>query len=172
LTLSDLNGQLTGLAANAASLAYFREQGVAEFDPLHHGLTGGQAYFLDVPGTDSVAALPVVSFKATEKKGMESIRIPLPALPVALDQRLFSNRVDLSDAGFATSNTDHAWADVAYLVTDKAGNNLTSGTLDEAATGSRFFSQEQKNVDVWVGNPGWEPAEGTLPDDDSEEENA
>ncbi|MFL9931169.1 type VI secretion system tip protein VgrG [Paraburkholderia sp. RL18-103-BIB-C] len=33
---------------------------------------GRQAYFLDVPGTDSAAALSVVSFKATEKMGAPS----------------------------------------------------------------------------------------------------
>ena len=42
---------------------------MAEFDPLRQGVTGRQAYFLDVPGTDSAAALSVVSFKATEKMG-------------------------------------------------------------------------------------------------------
>jgi type VI secretion system secreted protein VgrG len=42
---------------------------VAEFDPLRQGVTGRQAYFLDVPGADSAAALSVVSFKATEKMG-------------------------------------------------------------------------------------------------------
>jgi type VI secretion system secreted protein VgrG len=99
-----------------------------------------------------------------QKKGKESIRIPLPALPIALDQLLFSNRVDLSDAGFATANTDHAWANLTYLVADKAGNNLASGKLDDAATGSRFFSREPKDVDVWIGTPGWEPTEETLSD--------
>ena len=42
---------------------------MAEFDPLRQGVTGRQAYFLDVPGTDSAAALSVVSFTATEKMG-------------------------------------------------------------------------------------------------------
>ena len=32
-------------------------------------ITGRQAYFLDVPGTDSAAQLSVVSFDATEKMG-------------------------------------------------------------------------------------------------------
>ncbi|WP_027214406.1 contractile injection system protein, VgrG/Pvc8 family, partial [Burkholderia sp. WSM2232] len=32
-------------------------------------MTGQQAYFLDVPGTGSAAALSVVSFEATEKMG-------------------------------------------------------------------------------------------------------
>ncbi|CAG4913935.1 hypothetical protein LMG31841_04317 [Paraburkholderia saeva] len=36
---------------------------------LRQGVTGRQAYFLDVPGTDSAAALSVVSFTATEKMG-------------------------------------------------------------------------------------------------------
>jgi type VI secretion system secreted protein VgrG len=42
---------------------------VAEFDSLRDGVTGRQAYFLDVPGTDSAAALSVVSFTASEKMG-------------------------------------------------------------------------------------------------------
>lgn len=51
---------------------------MAEFDPLHQGVTGCQAYFLDVPGTDSAAALSVVSFEATEKMGAPvEVRIEL-----------------------------------------------------------------------------------------------
>jgi len=46
LTYRNLNGQLTGSAANAATLVFFRGQGVAEFDPLREGVTGRQAYFL------------------------------------------------------------------------------------------------------------------------------
>jgi type VI secretion system secreted protein VgrG len=107
-----------------------------------------------------------------QKKGKDSIHIPLPALPITHDQRLFSNLVDLADAGFATVNSGHAWANLNYLVADTAGNNLASGTLDGGATGSRFFSREPKDVDVWVGTPGWEPAEETLSDDDSEAEDA
>jgi type VI secretion system secreted protein VgrG len=51
----------------------FEEQGVAEFDPLRQGIAGRQAYFLDVPGTDSAAALSVVSFTATEKMGEPNV---------------------------------------------------------------------------------------------------
>jgi type VI secretion system secreted protein VgrG len=42
---------------------------VEEFDSLRQGVTGRQAYLLDVPGTGSAAALSVVSFTATEKMG-------------------------------------------------------------------------------------------------------
>jgi type VI secretion system secreted protein VgrG len=42
---------------------------MAEFDPLRQGITGRQAYSLDVPGTDNAAVLSVVSFKAIEKMG-------------------------------------------------------------------------------------------------------
>jgi type VI secretion system secreted protein VgrG len=42
---------------------------VAELDPLRQGVTGRQAYFLDVPGTDSAGALSVASFTAIEKMG-------------------------------------------------------------------------------------------------------
>jgi type VI secretion system secreted protein VgrG len=45
---------------------------MAEFDSLGQGITGRQAYFLDVPGTPGAAALSVVSFKATEKMGAPS----------------------------------------------------------------------------------------------------
>jgi type VI secretion system secreted protein VgrG len=38
-------------------------------DPLLRGLTGRQAYFLEVPGTTSAAALSVVSFEAAERMG-------------------------------------------------------------------------------------------------------
>jgi type VI secretion system secreted protein VgrG len=51
---------------------------VAEFDPLRQGVAGRQAYFLEVPGTSSAAALSVVSFKATEKMGAPTeVRIEL-----------------------------------------------------------------------------------------------
>ena len=36
---------------------------------VRYGVTGREAYFLDVPGTDSAAAFSVVSFRATEKMG-------------------------------------------------------------------------------------------------------
>jgi type VI secretion system secreted protein VgrG len=38
-------------------------------DPLLRGLTGRQAYFLEVPGAGSAAALSVVSFEAVERLG-------------------------------------------------------------------------------------------------------
>jgi type VI secretion system secreted protein VgrG len=51
---------------------------VAEFDPLRRGVAGRQAYFLDVPGTASAAALSVVSFRAIEKMGAPTeVRIEL-----------------------------------------------------------------------------------------------
>ena len=51
---------------------------MAEFDPSRQGVTGRQAYFLDVPGTESAAALSVVSFTATEKMGAPTeVRIEL-----------------------------------------------------------------------------------------------
>ena len=46
---------------------------MAEFDPVADLLSGRQALFLDVPGTDSAAALSVVSFEATEKMGEPNV---------------------------------------------------------------------------------------------------
>jgi type VI secretion system secreted protein VgrG len=46
---------------------------MVEFDPLRQGVTGRQAYFLDVPGTESTAQLSVVSFDATEKMGEPNV---------------------------------------------------------------------------------------------------
>ncbi|PVX81822.1 type VI secretion system secreted protein VgrG [Paraburkholderia unamae] len=46
---------------------------MAEFNPLGHTVTGRQAYYLDVPGTEAAAALSVVSFTATEKMGEPNI---------------------------------------------------------------------------------------------------
>jgi type VI secretion system secreted protein VgrG len=46
---------------------------MAEFDGVRGLLTGRQAYHLDVPGTDSAAALSVVSFTATEKMGEPNV---------------------------------------------------------------------------------------------------
>jgi uncharacterized protein involved in type VI secretion and phage assembly len=42
---------------------------VAEFDPISQRITGRRAYFLDVPGAASAAAMSVVSFEATEQMG-------------------------------------------------------------------------------------------------------
>jgi type VI secretion system secreted protein VgrG len=51
---------------------------MAEFDPQRQGITGRQACFLNVPGTDSAAALSVVSYVATEKMGAPNeVRITL-----------------------------------------------------------------------------------------------
>ena len=51
---------------------------MAELDPLRQGVTGRQAYHLDVPGTGSAVALSVVSFAATEKMGAPTeVRITL-----------------------------------------------------------------------------------------------
>jgi type VI secretion system secreted protein VgrG len=51
---------------------------MAEFDPVRRGITGRQAFFLDVPGTGSAAALSIVSFEATEKMGVPTeVRIEL-----------------------------------------------------------------------------------------------
>jgi hypothetical protein len=60
---------------------------VAEFDSFRQGVAGRQAYCLDVLGTASAAALSVMSFKATEKMSEH---------PLSPDERLLSNRVDLS----------------------------------------------------------------------------
>jgi len=55
-----------------------RDSCMAEFDPVANLLTGRQAYFLDVAGTDSAAVLSVVSFEATEKMGAPTeVRIVL-----------------------------------------------------------------------------------------------
>ena len=51
---------------------------MAEFDPLRECVTRRQAYFLDMPGTDSAAAFSVVWFRATEKMGAPTeVRIEL-----------------------------------------------------------------------------------------------
>jgi type VI secretion system secreted protein VgrG len=55
-----------------------RDSCMAAFDPVANLLTGRQAYFLDVAGTDSAAVLSVVSFEATEKMGAPTeVRIVL-----------------------------------------------------------------------------------------------
>jgi hypothetical protein len=155
-----LNAQLTGLAANAASRVFFREHGVAEFDSLRQGVAGRQAYFLDVPGTASAAALSVMSFKATEK---------MSELPLSPDERLFSNRLDLSGAGFTAESLDHPWANFPYVVTSKTCTQLDSGLLDEAGTSPRFFSRKTTDAQVWVGAAGWDAEEETLLDNGDEE---
>jgi type VI secretion system secreted protein VgrG len=51
---------------------------MADLQDALRAITGRQAYFLDVPGTDSAAALSVVSFTATEKMGAPTeVRIEL-----------------------------------------------------------------------------------------------
>ena len=54
----------------------------ADLQGALQAIPGRQAYFLDVPGTDSAAALSVVSFKATEKMGEPTqVTIVLTHLP-------------------------------------------------------------------------------------------
>jgi type VI secretion system secreted protein VgrG len=64
---------------------------VAEFDPLRQGIAGRQAYFLEVPGAASAAALSVVSFKATEKMGAPSEVIIEVTHPEQLSRADFLN---------------------------------------------------------------------------------
>ncbi|WP_224056754.1 hypothetical protein, partial [Burkholderia vietnamiensis] len=55
-------------------------------------VSGRQAYFLEVPGADSAAALSVVSVEATEKMGAPTeVRIVLTH-PLALERADYLNR--------------------------------------------------------------------------------
>jgi type VI secretion system secreted protein VgrG len=67
-----------GASHSADQQSENRDLRMAEFDRVANLLTGRQAYFLDVAGTDSAAALSVVSFEATEKMGAPTeVRIVL-----------------------------------------------------------------------------------------------
>jgi type VI secretion system secreted protein VgrG len=137
---------------------------MAEFDPLRQGITGRQAYFLCARHRQRSGTHGRVV------QGKASMRIPMSELPLSLDERLFSNRVDLSEAGFAAESLDHPWAHFPYVVTSKTGTQPDSGLMDQAGTGSRFFSRKTTDVQVWVGTTGWDAAEETLPDNGDEEE--
>ncbi|WP_322031274.1 type VI secretion system tip protein VgrG [Paraburkholderia sp. J76] len=64
---------------------------MAEFDPLRPGITGRQAYHLQVPGTASAAELSVVSFTATEAMG-EPVTVMIEAThPEALPREDYLN---------------------------------------------------------------------------------
>jgi type VI secretion system secreted protein VgrG len=77
---------------------------MAEFDPVRSGMTGRQAYHLDVPGTGSATALSVVSFTATEKMGAPTeVRIELTH-PLQLARADYLNR----DASFSITADDGA----------------------------------------------------------------
>jgi hypothetical protein len=105
-----------------------------------------------------------------QKQGNASMHIPMSALPLSPDERLFSNRVDLSGAGFAAEGLDHPWTNLPYVVTNKTGTQLDSGLLDEAGTGPRSFSRKATDAQVWVGTTGWDAEEETLLDNGDEEE--
>jgi type VI secretion system secreted protein VgrG len=105
-----------------------------------------------------------------QKQGKASMHIPMSELPLSPDERLFSNRVDLSGAGFAAESLDHPWANFPYVVTNKTGTQLDSGLLDEAGTGPRSFSRKATDAQVWVGTTGWDAEEETLLDKGDEEE--
>ncbi|HDR9012365.1 TPA: type VI secretion system tip protein VgrG, partial [Burkholderia vietnamiensis] len=65
-------------------------------------VSGRQAYFLEVPGADSAAALSVVSVEATEKMGAPTeVRIVLTH-PLALERADYLNR----DAAFSIVSVD------------------------------------------------------------------
>jgi type VI secretion system secreted protein VgrG len=69
---------------------------MAEFEPIRRHVTGGQTYFVDVPGTESAAELSVVSFNATERMGEpNTLRIVLTH-PLQLARADYLNR----DAAF------------------------------------------------------------------------
>ncbi|WP_084754038.1 MULTISPECIES: type VI secretion system Vgr family protein [Paraburkholderia] len=105
-----------------------------------------------------------------QKQGKASLHIPVSELPLSPDERLFSNRVDLSGAVSAAESLDHPWANLPYVVTNKTGTQLDSGLLDEAGTGPRFFSRKATDAQVWVGTTGWHAEEETLRDNGDEEE--
>jgi hypothetical protein len=105
-----------------------------------------------------------------QKQGNASMHIPMSALPLSPEERLFSNRVDLSGAGFAAEGLDHPWTNLPYVVTNKTGTQLDSGLLDEAGTGPRSFSRKATDAQVWVGTTGWDAEEETLLDKGDEEE--
>ncbi|HEY1609790.1 MAG TPA: hypothetical protein VGG24_11025, partial [Paraburkholderia sp.] len=65
---------------------------MTEFDSLRRDVTGRRAYFLDVPGTESAAALSVVSFDGTERMGEpNTLRIVLTH-PLQLARADYLNR--------------------------------------------------------------------------------
>jgi len=109
-----------------------------------------------------------------QKQGKTSMHIPMSALPLSPDERLFSNRVDLSGAGFAfaTAGLDHPWANLPYVVTNRTGTQLDAGQLDQTATGPRSFSRRATDAHAWVGTPGWDAEEETLLHNGNEGETA
>lgn len=107
-----------------------------------------------------------------QKQGKTSMHIPMSELPLSPDERLFSNRIDCSGAGFAAEMLDHRWANLPYVVTDKTGTQLESGLLDEAASGPRFFSRKATDALAWVGTTGWDAEEETLLHNGNEKETA
>src|SRR6185437_11818649 len=117
LTTRNLNGQLAGFAANAVSLVFSKEQGVAEFDPISQRITGRPAYFLDVPGAASAAAMSVVSFDATEQMGAPTeVRIVLTH-PLQL------------------ARTDYLNFDATFSITlDDGANRKFSGFIERFST--------------------------------------
>jgi len=102
--------------------------------------------------------------------GADSRNSPLPELPVPADESHFSNRIDLHDAAVFDQDLNHPWANLGYSVTDKAGNYLASGILDDSAIGTRFFTRSAQDVDVWVGSSSsWDVNEEPLNKNDSSE---
>jgi type VI secretion system secreted protein VgrG len=90
-------------------------------------------------------------------------------MPIPENEQTFSNRLDLSEAGQVVADLPHPWANLPYLVTDHTGNILTSGTLDEAGSGSRVFARQAQDVDAWIGTSGWDATEESWNNDASEE---
>jgi type VI secretion system secreted protein VgrG len=106
-----------------------------------------------------------------DKPGAAALAIPMPELPIPAAERRFSNLIDLTEAGSFDQDLNHAWSDLQYSVTDKAGNLLGSGVLDKAAAGVRFFTREARDVDVWIGTGIWDVSEEVRDDNaDNEEE--
>jgi type VI secretion system secreted protein VgrG len=90
---------------------------MAELDPLSRGITGRQACFLDVPGTDSSAALSVVSYVAAEKMGAPN-----------------EVRITLTHRG-QLARTDYLSRDAAFrIVADDGTVRKFSGYLERLST--------------------------------------
>src|SRR6185437_6963038 len=90
---------------------------MADLQGILQAIPGRQAYHLDVPGTDSAAALSVVSFEATEKMGAPTeVRIVLTH-PLQL------------------ARTDYLNFDATFSITlDDGANRKFSGFIERFST--------------------------------------
>ncbi|MEM5424523.1 type VI secretion system Vgr family protein [Paraburkholderia ferrariae] len=131
-------------------------------------LTSGGAYIRIKDGNIEIHAPGKIDIKGAQHSfaGPTQANYPIPALPIPVDVQRYSNLLDLSGLDVVSEDYAHLWANAPYYVADQQGTVIASGVTDQFGVGSRFFTRESQQVDVWVESEKWRVSEEEHLSDD------